>query len=260
MSIFDMFKTVPTAQPAAPAVATPVQQAAPTPGNIPASAAAASTTVATAGTAPNGAVPVNEVTADGATKSGLDQFADIWNTQAQQGTQGQPLFNVSQEKMMEAARKQNFGFQPSPEQAAKITAGGPEAVQAMMEMMNTMAQNVYAHSAFASTRLIEGALEKSQFARAADIDNKFKSLTVTNTLNSENPIFSNPAAQPLLDSVKNQLLVKYPNATPNELATMAKTFLQDFITAANAPQAQQQQQAQAQAAAGEDWSKFFSPN
>lgn len=158
MSIFDIFKA---AAPVAAPVAQPVAQPAPVqPGNIPAVVAP---TAATTGTAPNGTVPVNGAT-ENATQSGLDQFKDLFNNDPAANTPGQPLFNVSQDKMMEAARKQNFTSGIDPELATKIAAGGPEAVTAMMEMMNTVAQNAYAQSAFAGTRLIEGALEKSQFA------------------------------------------------------------------------------------------------
>jgi hypothetical protein len=246
MSIFE--KLFGNTQPA-PA---PVAQPAPaTPGNMPANAPA-NTPVATSGTAPNGVVPNNPTVTDP-----LDQFKDIWNTENKPGAQGQPLFNVDQTKMMEAARKQNFASGLNPELIAKVAAGGQEGVQAMIELINTVGQNVYAQSAFAGTKLIEGALDKSGFARSADLDTRFKSLSVDNALKQDNPIFSNPAVAPMLDMARNQFLVKYPNATPAELTKMAQDYLIGFANAVTTPQTQQQQQAQAQAAQGEDWSKFF---
>lgn len=254
MSIFD---NIFGSKPAAPAVAPVAAPVAPTPGNIPATAAAASTAATSAGTAPNGVVPATAATTEGAAKSGLDAFADIWNNKADPAATGQPLFNVSQEKMMEAARKQSFSAGINPELAAKIAAGGPDAVVAMMEMMNTVAQNTYAQSAFATTRLIEGALDKSQFAKSADIDTRIRSTSLNSTLRSENPAFAHPAAQPLMESIQQTLLVKFPQATPQELASMAKTYLSEFATAITAPA-----QAQAQAVAAStgpketDWSKW----
>lgn len=241
-----------------PQVAAPAQQpqAAPAqPGNLPATPPATNP-VATNGTANNGVVPNNNAT-DPAAKSGLDAFADIWQANPNAGQQGQPLFNVSQEKMMEAARKQNFVNGIDPQLLEKAAAGGQEGVQALMQVINLATQNAYAQSAFAGTKLIEGALDKSQFARVSDLDTRFKSLSVSNNLQAENPIFTNPAAKPMLDAIQSQLLVKYPNATPNELTNMAKTYLNEFVTAANAPQAQQQQQQQAKAKQGDDWSTFF---
>ena len=258
MSFFDIFK------PAAPVAQTqsPQQQQAQAPnqqtqpGNIP-NPAPGQQTVATAGTAPNGAVPNNPEVVAGAAKSGLDAFADIWNTTAGAGAQGQPLFNVSQDKLMEAARKQQFNTGVTPEMMAKVTAGGPEAVQAMVEMMNTMAQNVYAQSAHASTQLITGALDKSQFAKQGDIDTRVKALGLENNLRAENPMFSHPAAKPMLESIQSQLLVKFPNATQSELTTMAKDYLVSFASAANAPAEQAAAAQKSKVPVGEDWNKFF---
>lgn len=256
MSIFDIFtkNTQPVQQQQSPQQQQ--AQAQSQPGNLPANAGELQTANG-AGTAPNGTVPATVATQENTVKSGLDAFADIWNTEANQGAQGQPLFNVSHDKMIEAARKQNFTAGINPELAAKITAGGPEAVVAMMEMMNTVAQNAYAQSAFAGTQLITGALDKSQFAKASDIDSRVKALGLDANLRTENPMFAHPAAQPLLQSVQAQLLTKFPNATPAELTKMAQDYLISFAQGVNAPQQQQQQQQNAKDAGGMDWSKFL---
>lgn len=251
MSIMDLFRNI------APVAAPAPAPAAPTPGNIPANAAVTSATANTPATAPNGTVPAAAGNTNEPAKSGLDQFADLFNTDPNAQQQGQPLFNVSHEKMMEAARKQNFTAGIAPELLAKVTAGGAEAAQAMVDIMNIVAQNSYAQSAFAGTRLIEGALDKSNFARQSDIDTRIKTVTVNNNLTQDNPVFAHPAAQPLLKSVQDQLMVKYPNATPTELTQMAQTYLTDFVKAAQGPQLAQEQQQQQKAAAGDDWSKFF---
>lgn len=247
MSIFqNIFGAAPKAQPV---------QAAATPGNL-SPGAPETDPVQTAGTAPNGTVPNNNAT-DDKSKSGLDQWADLWNTDPNAGTQGQPLFNVDQTKLLEAARKQNFAAGADPELLTKIAAGGPDAVQAMVTLMNDIGQRVYAQSAFAGTRLIEGALEKSNFARSTDIDNRFKSLSVSTNLQADNPIFNNPAAAPMLDMVKNQMLLKHPNASSAEITQMAKQYLSTFAEAFQAP-SQQQQQQQSSRAAEPDWSTFLS--
>lgn len=249
MSIFDTLFN--RGQQPAPAPQ-PAQQPT-TPGNIP--PAPNTAPVANAATAPNGAVPNNVPASEN--KTGLDTFADLWNVNNDGNTQGQPLFNVSQDKLMEAARKQNFTANIPPDLMEKINAGGAEAMAAMLEAMNHVSQAAYAQSAFASTRLIETALDKSQFAKSSELDSRFKSMSVANTLQAENPIFTNPAAKPLLDTVQQQMLQKYPNATPAELSRMAQEYLTNFAAAVNGPQQAQQQQAKAKANAGEDWSNFF---
>src|SRR5436309_239975 len=98
MSIMDFFKTATPATPEAAQTATP-------PGNIPANTAA--TGASAAGTAPNGSLPTGSTT-PAANASPLDQFSDLWNTDPNAATKGQPLFNVNQEQLLAAARTQDF--------------------------------------------------------------------------------------------------------------------------------------------------------
>lgn len=217
----------------------PVQQpqAAPTPGNIPANAATALASTATPGTAPNGTVPGTTDITGGKAASGLDQFADLFNTDpAKAGEQGQPLFNVSHEKVLESARKQDFMAAITPEKLQLMAAGGPDAIKAMLETMQEMVQNGYAQSTFTATKLIEGGLEKGNYARTSDVDNRIRSSSVDNTLRDANPLFSNPATQPILENLKASLLVKFPQATPTEIAAMANSYIVEFAKEARAPQ------------------------
>ncbi len=253
MSVATMFTNFLAGSPAAaPANA---QQAAPTPGNIPADAASRLQATANAATAPNGVIPADMNTQIQKPESILDNFKDIWNTPTNNSAAPAPLFNISQDKLMEAARKQNFKPQLSQEQMAAINAGGPEAMQAMLEVVNTMTQDVYAQSAFAATQLISGALDKSGFAKRADVDSAVKNNLVSDSLRTANPIFSNPVTAPLMEGLKQQILLKNPNASPTELTQLAQEYLQGFMQLAGSPQQQQQQQAAA--SKGEDWDKFF---
>src|SRR5690242_1641917 len=66
-------------------------------------------TKADAGTAANGVVPANNPAVQ--EKSGLDKFADLWETPSADpnaATTGQPLFNIDPAKIQEAVRSQNF--------------------------------------------------------------------------------------------------------------------------------------------------------
>lgn len=235
----------------APAAQAPVAATPPGPGNIPADAAARIASVDNQATAPNGMVPA---TATPALK-GLDAFADLFTpVQGQQQNQGQPLFNVDQNKMLEAARNQNFKPIASPEQMQAILAGGEQAAAAMMDLMNDTAQRVYAQSAFASTKLIERGLETSNFAKADALPEAIRRHTTTATMRESNPLFSNPAVQPMIDMAKQQILVKYPNATPSEVAALANDYISSFAEAVNGPK---QAAAQAKTTSREtDWSTF----
>lgn len=266
MSIFDQIfgkaPTTPTAVPTPAQVQQAQAQAAATPGNMPADTATRVASTSSAGTAPNGTVPAGTDTAGKAGKSGLDVFSDLFQTDpnAPKPEPGQPLFNVSKEKMMESARKQDFKESVTAEQAAAIAAGGPEAVHTLMEIINTVSQNVYAQSAFTTTKLIENALDRSKFAKTDDIDSRIRSSSVSNSLREENPLFSNPAVAPMLDMVKSQMLVKFPQATTAEIADMSKNYLTAFAEAALQPAKDAETAAAAakkpKGGSATDWSSF----
>lgn len=116
--------------------------------------------------------------------------------------------NVDPQKLMEAARKTDFSKAISSNQLEAIAGGGQEAVAAFASAMNSVAQTVYANSALATTKIVEQALMKAQQQYDAKIPGLIKRQTVSDTLRTENPMFSNPAVQPLISALEAQLAVK----------------------------------------------------
>lgn len=211
MGIMDMFKTV---QPAAPV--TPAQ-----PGNIP-EAAAAATALPTPGTAASGALPSGA--ADPA-KSPLDAFEKLWETVKPEGDGNNGYFNVNMEALNKAAAGQDFTAALTPEKMAAIAAGGEPAIKAMMEAMNTVAQATYANSALVTTKIVERALNDAESRYAATLPSLMKKHNLSDSLRTENPAFSHPAAQPVIKALEAQLTVKYPDATAAELRDQALQYL-----------------------------------
>ena len=227
-------------------------------GAIPGAAAAGGATVATAATAANGVIPA-AATETPTVESKLDPFKDIWNTAATDSSQGQPLFSTSREALMELARKENFKPTLTQEQMTAIAAGGPEAVQAMMEAMNDMSQRVYAQSAHASTQLIEAAAKKMSATTADSMAAAMNKRQVQTSLQEANPALRNPAVAPLIQMATNQLTQKHPTASPQEITAMAQSYVLSLAEAFQAPQtaaAAAAQQAEV-TAKEEDWTKFF---
>lgn len=227
------------------------------PGNIPLETAANMNTTTNPATAPNGTVPAGSPTSkDGSTQSSVADFSDLWQIDPTKATeQGQPLFNVDPNKLLETARLQSFRENVTPEQMAAIAAGGEAAVGAMMQLMEGVTQRGYAQSVLATTKLIEGALGKSNFAKADELDRRIRDVSVTSSLKETNPVFSNPAYAPMLETAQKQFQVKYPNATANELKQMAMNYLTSMADAIK-PTAQSGSQGKAGKPA-EDWSNFF---
>jgi hypothetical protein len=239
---------------AAPQQQLPQQQQT-TPGNIPASAAATMATTNNPATAPNGAIPATTTGKDGGLQSPDAAFADLWKTDtSNQSQQGQPLFNVSREKLLETARLQDFKQAVTPEQMTAIAAGGEGAVSAMMDMINAVTQQGYAQSVFATTKLIEGALEKSNFAKQDQLATTIRDLNFQTGLRETNPVFSNPVFSPLMETAQKQFQVKYPTATAAELQGMAVKYVESMVQQYNKPN--QEAAVKKQAASGVDWSSF----
>lgn len=223
MSITQSIMSMFGAQPA-PA---PTSQPTP-PGNIPPTAAATGTP--STGASPNGVIPPAPEPAKEATP--LDAFAELWkNEPPTEGQQPTGVFgNVDPKRFMEAAAKVDFSKAITPETLQAIQTGGEEGVKAFAAAMNSVAQNVYAQASFASTKITEQALEKARQAFIAEIPNHIRASTASESLRAENPIFSHPAAAPILGAVQSQLAVKFPQASAAELTAMAKTYLENFAS------------------------------
>jgi hypothetical protein len=258
MGIMDMFSGIlSSANPPAPA-AQPTGQGqntgAPTPGNLPANAPTTGATAA--GTAANGALPTAGV--GDTTPAPFDTFKDLWQTvpvdpaaPANKGVFG----DLDPKRFMEAAGKIDFSKAVTADQLTAISAGGDAAMQAFAAAMNNVAQGVYAQSAFATTKIVEQALSRSKESFMAELPGHIKKQTVTDSLRQENPVFSNPAVQPIIAALESQLTLKHPNATAPEITALAKQYVEAFGTAV-APKPQTPQ-GSTNTKNDVDWDKFM---
>lgn len=202
-----------------------------TPGNIP--DGVNNTGATPSGAAPNGVLPEinpNGNPTDPATP--FAEFKDLWkNDPVDPNAPPSGVFgNVDPKKFMEAAGKIDFSKSITPDQLTAISTGGEAAMQAFAQAMNSVAQGVYAQSAFATTKIVEQALGKSKESFLAELPQHIKKQTVTDSLRAENPIFSNPAVQPIISALEAQMTVKYPHATAPEITQMAKQYVEALGT------------------------------
>lgn len=234
MSIMDIFRS-------SPVNPEPVVPAAPTPATPPVTPEPATPPVATPPALP----------------APLDAFSNLWET-APTDPNAQPasVFGgpIDPAKVFEAAKGANFAGTISQENLAKIAAGGQEAVVAFQEAINSATQSSFAQSTLAATKLIEQALAKQAAQFQADLPGLVKRHSAADSLHTENPALSNPAAAPIIQAVQAQLAIKHPNATASQLTAMAKDYLNNFAAVVAPPPAPK---AEPSAAAGTDWSKFL---
>jgi hypothetical protein len=229
----------------------PAQTAAPgtgNPGNIPQGA----------GTQPatgSGVVPAGAANEPTKPESPLDGFSDLWQPPAKpEGAAGESanFFNVDPAKLMESAKRVDFSKAITPEQLAAIQQGGESATKAFAEAMNSVAQQTFAQSAMATTKIVEAALAKAEASYDAKIPGMLKKQQVNENLRQDNPIFNHPATAPILSAIEHQLTLKNPTASAAEITNMARDYMTQF-GAALVPKPEP-----AKPAKGEiDWNSFL---
>lgn len=229
MSVFDIFKQAPAASaaPTTPAVA-------------------ANPTVPSTATVP--------ATVDPATVSPLDKFQDLWKTDPNAKPDEPFSFNSDPSKLMETARTVDFTKVISPEVMARINGGGAEAQSAVVEAMNSVAQLTFAQAANGSTKIAEQAVAAAEARFKAMLPMLIKQHTVTDTLRTQNPLLTNPAAAPMVDALQHQFTKQFPQATAAEINSQVNDYLNsmaDVITSTR-PKPKEASKGRKE----EDWSKF----
>lgn len=249
MSILDIFRSQPAApvQPTTPQV--PQQQQA-DPNNL--------NTQANGVTASNGMVPDQS----NIEQSPLSQFKDLWDPVVDD--KGNPVapaseryINIDPAKVMESARKVDFAKLIDPSHFQAVAAGGEGAVQAMAAIINSLGQTLYAQSAITSANLTEQSLTNAANRFENSVPDMIKRHQVSDTLRDSNPIFSNPATQPLLQLVEAQMTAKYPNATVADIKRSAQDYITQFAGVVTAGNDTAAGKGQNKVNPAEDWEKYF---
>lgn len=242
MSIMDFFK--PTVQPVAQPVAQP--QTTP-PGNIPQPDGAITNTGD--GTAPNGAIPGGQGSSP---DSPLANYADLWKNKPNESTSAEPTLELKAEDVQGIVNKANFSSVLTPEMLAAIGEGGEGAQQAFSLAMNEVAKNVMVQATLVNNKLTQKAVKDALEHQKKSLPELLRQQSVLNHSKESNPLFTNPAVQPILESAQEALMRKFPDAPPADITRMA----QEYIVAmgeAFAPKPT------VTVPAGEqDWSKFLS--
>ena len=231
MSIFDIFSSKPA-------------QAANNPATPPATAADQNKAAPPAGnpTVPTDASPRADGTQPGLPKppanndpaSPLANYQDLWqtpDTANNNHASPYPVFTADPQKLMEVAKRMDFA-KIIPKDKATAALGGDAA--AFGEVINAVVQASFAQSTQAATHLINEATRQQHEKFVNEVlPQEVRKHTVSEAVRADNPIFSNPAAAPLLAGLESQFRVKYPNATAAEISQHAKTYLAGFATEIN---------------------------
>jgi len=200
-------------------------------------------------------VPANPPTPIAPTDtSPLAAFSNVWETAPAEKTPEGMFANLDPAKVMESAKKVNFTGGVTPEQMQAIVGGGEGAIKAFTESMNLVAQSVYAQSALATTKIVEQALGKAQASYDERIPGMVKKFSSSESILAANPLMTNPAIQPLVGALQEQLMRKNPNATSSEIQQQVSDYFAALgTTFAPKPAVPKNQQGRQE----QDWSSFF---
>lgn len=198
-------------------------------------------------------------TADPATTP-LDAFSNLWETpkvdpNSPQVDPNNYFATLDPAKVMESAKKVNFANQQvTPEMLAEVAKGGEGAVKAMMQLINQSSQAVYGQSALATASIVQKALDAQREQFQKQLPGILKSQLVSDSLATENPIFKNPALQPMVEMARTQILQKFPNATQAEV----KQQVVDFFSAMQGALAPKPAKSNSKSSNDTDWDEWVS--
>lgn len=185
---------------------------------------------------PNPADAANKNTAFGqggqGSKSPLENFDKLWEIDPNKKAPESPVptFNNDPTKMMELAGTANFVNHIDPELIARAQKGDGAA---LMDVINKSAQAGFAHSSLATSKIVETALSQlNDKYETTIIPGILKAERTRNVVAEDNPIFTNPAAKPIVDMVRNQMMEKYPTSTPEAIKTMVAEYIEGFSATA----------------------------
>lgn len=169
----------------------------------------------------------------------LESFKSLWEVETDPNKQVQSsevYGQIDPKKVFESANKANFARVITPELMQAAQQGGEAGVNAMITAMNTIAQQVFAQSTLAATKLIDNAIGKNREQIFNEIPQHITKSLVTNQLRLDNPVLNNPAVAPIISAIESQLVTKFPQATPAEVTKMAQQYILNLSSVLN-PQA-----------------------
>jgi hypothetical protein len=208
----------------------------------------------------NGLVPKQDMSQEDGKgnkqESPMEKFGELWQPPKPDESNKTPENSgFSPEKMMEAAGKVDFSKVLNQEELQKISAGGPDAVTALVNALNKTAQTVFGQSTVVAQKLADKAVADAREEMMAQLPSMVRKQTLNDNLFTQNPAFANPAVAPVIQALQTQLAEKYPKATTAELQTMAQEYLSGVAGIISPPK--QTSGTKSTKETSEDWSKYF---
>jgi hypothetical protein len=137
-----------------------------------------------------------------------------------------------------------------------MAAGGQDAVNTMLEVMNSMSQRAYLQSTLAGIKVTETALNKADGIYRGQIPSLVKSAAAADGLRAQDSMdLSHPALAPIVNAFQTQFQIKNPNATAGEIQSQVVAALQAVGQVLNPGKTDSSRNAAK--SQEEDWSSFL---
>lgn len=192
--------------------------------------------------------------------SPMEGYKDLWQAPSEPVVAPTSVPNIVMDpaKITEAASKINFAAHLNPELVDKAL-GGDRA--AFLEVVNGTAQAGFSAAVQNTGLFIQKALEQQQAKFNTEVaPAMLREHDIRNSVSTNIPISTNPAAKPIVDLLTNQITGKYPTASPGEVKAMVDSYLNnlaDTIVTNNGGQVLSKASVAAAKPADTDWSKFL---
>lgn len=160
--------------------------------------------------------------------SGLDAYKELWQpSKVPEGTTPQASIvpQLDAARLRESIKDANFIGSIDPNLMQSAMKGD---VAAFGAVLNSAIKLGFEQSVVASRSLTETSLNNYGERQRTDIPQQVKSHMVRESL-ADSPVYQHEATRPLMAALESQLSLKYPTATAAEIATHARTYLDNFI-------------------------------
>ncbi len=190
--------------------------------------------------------------------SELDKFKSMWQTPTTDDGKpaptpvdplSQPVFTLDKQKVLESASKMNFTGDINPELLQKALGGDGNALAAIID---GAVRNAVAGVTLSQADLLNQALLTNNQRVTAALPTHINRTTLLNS-QTDDPVLSHPAVQPLLTALKQTAFARNPNAKPADIEAEVHNYIRGLAAAVvdSSPEKIKQQQ---QKQAGEvDW-------
>lgn len=182
------------------------------------------------GVIPDGNTEKNKQTGTG--DDPLDNLKTLWdpdkddkgNVIVKDKTPKSFMPTIDPKKFEEMVGKMKFSDGITAEEIEAIKGGGEGSVGAMMNMLDRAGRKAFTSSFRAANTLAEQGLTSAQTRFMEGIPDHVKNMMVDEGLSTDIGITKNPMFTPLVKSVKDQIMQKFPKANPTEIRAMTKQY------------------------------------